>query len=135
MGEIRRLRPAEKAAAAAKSQWGSPQRFLLVGSILILLAGIAAAVLWRQYPSQRSIETWIQRQQTGVRGLKPWDAIQYYRRSLAPGVEIPDAPNFQRRREILTVGLIVLGVGGTFGAVLAGIGIVGLMQARMRKRG
>ena len=88
LGEIRRLpRTAETAKAARPpAQWGDPQRYLLAGLILIFIAVIAAAIIYRQYPTEAAITGWFEHQKAMFQGYKPWDALQYYRRQLVPGV-------------------------------------------------
>src|SRR5690349_11502497 len=87
MGEIRRLHPAAQAVATVASKWEGPQRFLVIGLLLIVVAAVAAAVLFWQYPSEQRIATQIERYRRDVQALKPWEAIQFYRRYLAPGIE------------------------------------------------
>ena len=134
MGEIRRLRPAEgPEAISAESKWGIPQRFLVVGIILVLLAGIVVAVLGSlQYSDNQRFSAAIERQRDAVLHLPPWVAIQLYRYSIAPGIETTLEERFQGSREKMAVGMVIAGLTGMLGAVFATVGVVGLSR---RKRG
>jgi hypothetical protein len=134
LGEIRRLRPAEKSQAPtvsrAGSSWGAPERLLLLGIVLVVIAVASASVLAWQYPSQKAIEAYIQQRHAFVQSLGPWDSLQLYRRKLAPGVDAPNWPNFYGGREILAIGLAIIGILGAAGVVLVVLGAVGLSRKK-----
>jgi hypothetical protein len=135
MGEIRRLRLAERqgAATVAEPKWGVPQRFLLLGIALILSATVIVGVLgYQQYTANQTFELAVQRQREAVRHLPPWAALQFYRGRIAPGIESPLEERLQGRNEMMAVGMIIAGLMGSAGVVFAAIGVVGLSR---RKRG
>jgi hypothetical protein len=135
MGEIRRLplaaRPAEQPAAAIQSKWGVPHALLLAGLVVLLLAGVLAAVLaYGQHDYEQLIADRIQHQREAVRGLKPWEAIQWYRHRLATGIDTAEQSYFGQRHERLVVGLVMAVAAGAMGAILAGIGAAGIVKRK-----
>jgi hypothetical protein len=126
--EIRRLRPAEEAPAVVRRSWGTAQRLLVGGTALMLVAAVAAAILYSQYPSDAAIERYIAQQRLQALSLKPWDAIQHYRRYLAPGIERPIDSRFDDYREKISAGLVIAFAAGAAGAGLAVWGVVGLVR-------
>jgi succinate dehydrogenase hydrophobic anchor subunit len=134
MGEIRRLRPAESpTTAVTETKWGSPQRFLVLGITLIVLAAIVAAVLgYMQYTTDIAVAEWIQAQRDYVHRLRPWGAIQWYRSHLVPGIESVLDERFQGRREMMGVGIVIAGLTGIAGVVFAVVGVVGLSGRKPR---
>jgi hypothetical protein len=131
MCEIRRLQPAETTAAVVAPQWGKPQRLLLVGVVTIVLALILAVILYSlQYSFDLKIAAAIQSQRAHVQSLKPWETIQWYRRNVAPGFDTSDENRFQRYREMLAVGKAIAAIAVIAGAVLAGIGFMGLSKKK-----
>jgi hypothetical protein len=133
MGEIRRLRPAEKpsAATATDAKWGGPQRFLVVAIALILLAGVIVLVLgYLQYTDDQWFANEVQRQRNKALHLRPWSAIDAYRVHFAQGIETPMEAWFQGRRERMAVGMVIAGLTGIAGVVFAAIGVVGLTRSK-----
>ena len=133
--EIRRLRPVEVPAAVVRRSWGGSQRFLVGGVALMFVAGMVAGVLYWQYPSNRGIDRFVHGDRQQILALKPWTAIEYYRHSLAPGIETAADTGFQSYRERLGIGLVLPLIGLAVGAVLAGVGVVGLARGRRAASG
>lgn len=128
--EIRRLQPADVPAAAVRRQWGGAQRFLVGGLALMLVAGVAAGILYYQYPSHEGIEVFAHLERRQILAMKPWPAIVYYRHKLAPGIETNMDVVLQSYRERIGIGLVVPLLALAAGAVLAGVGAVGLARGR-----
>ena len=130
LGEIRRLRPVDVPAAVVRRQWGSAQRFLLAGVALMFLAAVGATIFYSQYhPSEQRVDRFIHGSRQSILALKPWPAIVYYRQVIAPGIETPADTTFQSIRERLGIGLVVALVALAAGAVLTGVGALGLARA------
>ncbi len=133
MGEIRRLRPAEKSNVGTmpEPKWGIPQRFVVLGLALILLAGVIMAVLgYMQYSDSQWFAAQVQRQRNAVLHLRPWAAIQIYRGLAATGIETTLEERLQGSREKMAVGMVIAAATGLFGAVFAAAGIVGLIRKK-----
>jgi hypothetical protein len=128
LNEIRRLRLVEEPAKIIPPQWGIAQRFLVAGAVVMLLAGTAAAIIYSQFPSDAAIARFVQLNRKQVMVMAPWDAIVYYRNFVAPGIETPIDTHWQAGRERLEIGLIAALVALAAGAILAGVGVVGLLR-------
>jgi len=127
MGEIRRLQPAGTAVAATVSKWGGPQRFLLAGLVLLVIAGVAAAVFYGlSYSAHQRMTAYIEQQREVARHRKAWESLQYFRYQLSPGIDALDFANYQRYLETLAIGKVLAGIAAAAGAVLAGVGIAGM---------
>ncbi len=127
MGEIRRLQPAGTTAAATVPKWGGPQRFLLAGVVLLVIAGVAAAVFYGlSYSAHQRMSAYIEQQREIARHRKAWESLQYFRYQLAPGIDALDFANYRRYLETLAIGKVLAGIAAAAGAVLAGIGIAGM---------
>ena len=62
--------------------------------------------------------------------LPPWAAIQAYRLHFAPGIETPMEAWFQGRRERMAVGMVIAGVVGIAGVIIAAVGVFGLSRRK-----
>ena len=133
MREVQALRPAAAAVAipaTTRPAWGNPQRFLVTGLVLVLLAVIAAVILYRQFPSRLGGLRSPEAEQQRVKGLTTLETIWYFRQRILPGIEIPESPEVQRKRSMVYLGLAAVGGMGAIGLVLAGVGIAGIARRR-----
>ncbi len=92
-----------------------------------------AVLGYMQYTDSQWFTAQVQRQRYAVLHLRPWSAIQVYRGQIAPGIESPYEERFQARREMMAVGMVIAWVTGIFGAIFAGLGVVGLSRRKRNK--
>jgi hypothetical protein len=131
MREVQGLRPAAGAMpAAAQPAWGNPQRFLVAGLAVFLLAAIAAIILYRQLPPRLAGLPSPEEGRELVKGLPPVDTIRFFRTRIKPGIEIREPPEFQRRRSRVYLGLAATAVVGTIGLILVTVGVAGVIRRR-----
>jgi hypothetical protein len=133
MGEIRRLQPAEGLvnATTGESKWGIPQRFLLVGMTLIVVACVIVSVLaYLRHSEYQDFMTRVERQRNAALHLPPWPAIQAFRIRFASGIETPMDDWFEGQRQRMAVGTVIAGSAGILGVILTAVGIIGLSRRK-----
>ena len=131
MREVRALRPTVDAPATpgrARPAWGNPQRLLVVGIVVLLLAAAGAAIEYRQLPTHfrglRSPEA----ERQFVKGLGVGPTIIYYYQRIRPGIDAPQEEFVRSERNKVYLALTPFAGVGAIGLILAGVGI-----ARMRR--
>ncbi len=131
MREVQGLRQAADATpAAAQTAWGNPQRFLVAGLVVFLLAAIAAIILYRQLPPRLAGLPSPEEGREFVKGLSPLRTIEFFHKRILPGIEIREPPEFQRRRSRAYIGMAVAAVVGTIGLMLMTVGVAGIVRRR-----
>ena len=134
MREIRSLRAAMASAAlpAAKPAWGNPQRLLVAGFVVLLLAAIAAAILYGQFPRHFARFRSPQSEQQFVKSLPTLETMRYFHQRLLPGLESSEEVGSQSKRSIVYLGMIMLAGLGAIGLILVAAGITGIVRRRSR---
>ncbi len=133
MREVRSLRPANVSdimPATAKPAWGNPQRFLVAGVTVIVLAAIAAIILDRQSPARFPGLRPPEAQREFVKKLSLLHTVLYFRQVILPGIEISEAPGRENARKMVSLGMAALAGVGAIGLILVGVGISGLVRRR-----
>ena len=135
MREIQRLRsvPSEVHDSATihpavNMNWGNPQRFLVAGLVILVLAAVAAIILYRQLPTRVVAAPEEVRQY--LRSLPTEDTIQFFHRRLLPGIEMREQGEFESSRGKIYLGLAALAAFGAIGLLLAAIGFAGIARKR-----
>ncbi len=133
MREIRALRTATDSRATpvqAKSAWGNPQRFLVIGIVIVLLAAAGAAIVYRQIPTHffgvRSAEA----ERQFVKSLGVGRAIIYFHQQIRPGIDAPQEEVVRSERNKVYLGLAPFAGVGAIGLILAGVGVAGIVRPR-----
>ncbi len=133
MRAVQSLRPASASSTTptgTKPAWGNPQRFLVAGLVVCLLAVIAAAILYRQFPTKFAGFPSPEEVRQHIKGLSPVATIQYFNARIQPGIEIPEPPEYQSKRNMVYVGMAISAGVAAIGLFLAGIGIAGVVRRR-----
>ncbi len=133
MREIQALRPAPVAGsmpAAEKPAWGNPQRFLVAGLVVCLLAAIAAVILYTQFPAHFAGIASPEKVRQHVKGLSPQGTRQYFHQWILPGIDIPEQAVVQSKRSSVYLGMAALACLGAIGLILAGVGVAGIVRRR-----
>jgi hypothetical protein len=133
MREVQSLRLApisRTKPVAAKPAWGNPQRFLVVGLVLVLLAAITAIILDRQFPTRFAGLPSPETERQFVRSLPTVDTIRYFRQGILPGIEIHEHSGRESRRNMVYLGLTALAGVGAIGLILVGVGVAGIVRRR-----
>jgi hypothetical protein len=133
MLEIRRLPPDVPPPPAARAKWRRPERCLAAGLALALLALLAEAILFSQFPSEPVVRAWLEREEAYVRTLSPWKTIVFFRQQIQNGVEMPESAGIQTGRQMIHIGMGFVAVLGGVGLLLAGAGIAGKLTSRRQK--
>jgi len=131
MREVQLLCPAPASDAAPtveKTAWGTPERVLALGLVLLLLAAIAAAIFYSQIPKPFAGLSSPEIERQRVERLSTMKTILYFRQVILPGIELHDRPGLEGRRSSAYLGLSVTAVLGAIGLLLAAIGGMGIMR-------
>ena len=133
MREIQSLRPAPlsvRRLRPARPAWGNPQRFLVAGLVVFLLAAIAAVILYRQIPTATSPDFDRRRPRgSGSRACRPMETIQYFHRGFCRGSRSPSRPELQSQRSMVYLGMAAWPLGAV-GLILAAVGVAGIVRRR-----
>lgn len=133
MREVQRLRPAPAvgiSSTATKSAWENPQRLLVTGLVLLLLAAIAAVILYGQFPAQFAGLPAPEAERQRVESMSILERMRYFHQRILPGIELREPPMFQSKRNMLNFAMTTLGGLAVIGVILAGIGIAGIVRRR-----
>ena len=133
MRAIRSLRPASASnttPAATKPAWGNPQRFLVAGLVVVLLAAIAAAILYIQFPAHFAGMPSPETVRQHVKSMSIKDTRFYFHRWLEPGIDISERADVQRNRSQVYLGMAALAVLAAIGLILAGVGAAGIVRRK-----
>jgi hypothetical protein len=114
-------------SAAAQSGWGNSQRFLVAGTIIFVLAAVAAVTIYWQIPTRYKSAEEI-RQMVGRKTT--WQTVQYFHGELLPGIELREREIYEAPREQALIGVAALAGLGAIGLILAAVGVVGLARKR-----
>jgi hypothetical protein len=114
--------------SAEKPAWGNPQRFLVVGMLIFVLATLAAGIVYWQTPPARYKTPSEIREMVGKKTTL--QRIQYFHDNLLSGIELREREELQAPHERAMLGEVVLGGIGAIGVVLAVVGGVGLVRKR-----
>ncbi len=129
MREVRSLRPtSDTTLAAMKPAWGTPQRFCVAGSVVFVLATIAAVILYRQFPAPFVGLPSPQAERQFVQSLPTLETIRYFRLRILPGIDIAEPAGSQRQRGMVNLGLAALAGLGAIGLILTGVGLAGIVR-------
>ena len=94
MREVQSLRPAPASSttpAATKPAWGNPQRFLVAGLVVFLLAAIAAVILYIQFPTHFAGLPSPEAERQRVKSMSTLETMRYFHQWILPGIEISRA--------------------------------------------
>jgi DNA-directed RNA polymerase subunit RPC12/RpoP len=132
MREVQSLRPASASTPApAQPAWGNPQRFLVAGSVVFLLAAIAATILYRQLPPRLGgLPPSPDAARQYVKGLSPLQTLDFFHRQILPGIEIHEQADVQRKRNMVYLGLGAIATVGAIGLILVATGVAGIVRRR-----
>ncbi len=135
MREVQCLRTAPAPASTAmpattKRAWGNPQRFLMAGTVLCLLAATASVILYRQFPSLFAGLRSPQAERKFVESLPTAATIQYFRQVILPGIEVREPAGVESKRSRVYLGMAGTAVLGAIGLILLVVGTVGLVRRR-----
>ena len=133
MREVLALRRAPDSAGEAASirpVWGNPQRLLVAGLIILLLAAAGALIVYLQFPTHfRGVPT-PEAVRQHVKRLTPAETIVFFRSNILPGLEAPQEGPVQAARSKVYIGLAALGGLGGVGLILTGAGVAGMVRRR-----
>ena len=133
MRAVQSLRPAPAlttAPARSQPEWGNPQRFLVAGLVIVLLAAIAAAILYIQFPTHFAGLRTPEQEREFVKSLPPLETMRYFRTRILPGIEIYEWAGIQRKQNIVNLGMASLAILAAIGMILVGVGITGIVRRR-----
>jgi hypothetical protein len=133
--EIQRLRPAPTSEeersdirAGENSGWGNPQRFLVAGAFLCVLAAIAAVIIYRQLPTRQIAGP--EQVRAYLLKLPTQETRRFFHERLLPGIDLRDAPEIESAHNKAYLGLGALGAVGAIGAILVAIGCSRMVRRR-----
>ena len=133
MREVQSLRQApasDTKLAKIKPAWGNPQRFLVTGLIVVLLAALIAIILYVQFPAHfrglSSPETVRQR----VKSVSTLTTMRYFHEVILPGIDFREQPEREGKRSMVYLGMATLAGVGAIGMVFVAIGITGIVRRR-----
>jgi hypothetical protein len=115
---------------ATKPAWGNPQRFLVAGVVLFVLAAIAADILYRQFPSLYPGLRSPQAEEQYVKSLSTLETMKYFRMQILPGIEIYQPAEIQNKRARVYLLMAAVAGLGAIGLILATVGVVGIVRRR-----
>jgi hypothetical protein len=124
--DIRNLRPAlpaDATPAAARPGWGNSQRFLVAGLAVLLLAALAAAILYEQFPPHFAGLPSPEAVRERIKQMSLQDTRAYFHRAIEPGIEISEGPVVDRERSMADLGMAAVGGVAAVGLILVGIGV------------
>jgi len=133
MREVRCLRPApasETTPADTKPAWGNSQRFLVAGLVVVLLAAVAAIILYRQSPTYFVGLPSPEAERQFVERLPILATLQYFHQRILPGIDIPEPAWVQSKRSMVSLGMATLSGVGAIGLILLGVGVAGIVRRR-----
>lgn len=134
MREIQNLHPASipfpTTTATAKPAWGNPQRFLVVGLMVFVLAVIVAIVLYRQIPPRFAGIPSPEAEREIIKHLSLVQKMLFFHHSILPGIEIPQQAQARSESTGLYLGLAAMAGLGAIGLIFAGIGAAKLGRRR-----
>ena len=135
MREVQNLRPgpiADAMPAAREGAWGKPQRFIATGLVVVLLAAIAAAILYNQFPTHFAGMRSPEAERQFVKRLSTRQTKEYFHRWILPGINVYEQSEVQGKRSEVYIGMGILAGVGAIGLILVGIGIAGIARRRTR---
>jgi hypothetical protein len=133
MREIQSLRRApvsDTKLATVKPAWGNPQRFLVVGLAVVLLTAIAATILYMQFPAHFRGLSAPETVRERIKKVSTLTTIRYFHEVILPGIDFPEQPGREGKRSIVYLGMATLAGVGAIGAILAGVGLAGIVRRR-----
>ena len=96
--------------------------------VVILLAAIAAIILYHQFPTYfaglRPPET----ERQLVKSLSTLETKQYFEKWILPGIDIPEPAWIQSQRSMVSLGMMAMSGVGAIGLILLGIGVAGIVR-------
>jgi hypothetical protein len=129
MREVQDLRAATSTIpAAAKPAWGNPQRFLVAGLVVFLLAAIAAIILYPQLSQRRAGRASPEDVRQYVKSLPLRESIKYFHLYILPGIDSPEPPEVERKRNMVYLGMGASAAVGAIGLILAAVGVAGIVR-------
>jgi len=133
MREVQGLRPAPVSSTTpvgTETIWGNPQRFLVAGLAVFLLAALAAIILYVQFPTHFAGLPSPEAVRQHVKSMPTQETMQYFHRWILPGIEIREPPVFQNRRNMVYLGMATLAGLAAVGLILAGVGVARIVRRR-----
>lgn len=125
------LAPASDATSgAAQFAWGNPQRFLAAGLVVVLLAVIAAVILYTQFPGHFRGLPSPEVESQHVKGMSTLQTMDYFHRRILPGIDYFERADVQGRRDMVYLGMAALAGLALVGVVLVAVGIAGIVRRR-----
>ncbi len=134
MREIQCLHPTqapdETTPLATKPAWGNPQRFLVAGLVVVLLAVIAAIILYHQFPTYFAGLRSPEDERKLVKSLSTLETKLYFEKWILPGIDIPEPAWVQAQRSMVSLGMAAMSGVGAIGLILLGVGVAGIVRRR-----
>ena len=116
-------------SSARPSVWGTRQRLLVSGTILLAIAAMLAIIVYSLRPAPPFSRAMPEAKMAQVRAMSTAESVRFFQRELAPGLHLGgsfEEMEYGRAWERVEIALIADGLFAAAGLVLIVLGLIGV---------